>query len=245
MADKFKVVVRLGTSDKVPILILGEPGWDVDKKQLRVGDDTAAPPIIPSNKSIGEVTYSQYFTPSYKTIKIQTGGTVGGLDLASMNQHFGLVFREADGKFSNREPASSSGYLTFELQNPGDNDPPEVTHKLDINPSESLLSLIAAGGGNKFTWGPNKPENPRPGDEWYSQTDEIIYKCVTTSDDPSKYYWIDIQSFTGGGSGVRFFLSDTPPGTAAIGDEWYDEEDSRTYKYLLSGGRGVWIDMQV
>lgn len=242
MADKFKIVARLGNAADVPLLINGEIGYDVDAKRFRVGDDTGSPPIIPTTKTVGAVEFSPYFSPLYTTINIRDGGTVGGVRIKQMNIHEGVVYRDAgpDGEIYNRELVSSGGYLDFETVDPPQDAPAGTTRKLNINPSERLMQLIAAGGGNAFTYGPNAPATSKPGDEWYCTTDDILYKLIGENNDTA--YWMDISSFTGGGGGNRFFITDELPTNASPGDEWYDQDEEKIYKCILSEGRQIWVD---
>lgn len=241
MADKFKVVARLGNAIDIPVLIAGEIGYDVDKKRFRVGDDTAVPPIIPTNKTVGEVDFSASFSPLYSTIRIRDGGTVGGVKIKQMNEHEGVVYRDnADGAVHNRQLVSSGGYIDFDLIDPAPNDPAGTPRKLNINPSERLMALIAAGGGNAFTYGPDAPTTSKPGDEWYSTSDDILYKHIGGFGTNS--YWMDISSFTGGGGGNRHFITDDLPTNAAPGDEWFDKTEEKIYKCILSNGRQIWVD---
>lgn len=53
-----KIQMRRGNASAVPALDVGELGWDVDTKTMRVGDGTGAPTRLPTTKSTGAFDFS-------------------------------------------------------------------------------------------------------------------------------------------------------------------------------------------
>lgn len=53
-----KIQFRRGNAAAAPNLDIGEPGYDIDAKVLRVGDGTTSPPRIPTTKSSGSFDFS-------------------------------------------------------------------------------------------------------------------------------------------------------------------------------------------
>lgn len=48
-----RIQVRRGVQSEIPTLAVGEPGYDVDTKTVRMGDGTSSPPRVPTTKSSG------------------------------------------------------------------------------------------------------------------------------------------------------------------------------------------------
>lgn len=49
----------------------------------------------------------------------------------------------------------------------------------------------------------------------------------------------------GGGRGnVEFTASDTPPGSPAAGDEWFDTTSGRQYTWIDDGNSGQWVELE-
>jgi hypothetical protein len=48
---------------------------------------------------------------------------------------------------------------------------------------------------------------------------------------------------TGGGGGVTYTASTTPPVSPAIGDQWYDTADGILYEYIDDGDTDQWVDI--
>ena len=48
---------------------------------------------------------------------------------------------------------------------------------------------------------------------------------------------------TGGGSGITYTASTTPPVSPAIGDQWYDTVDGILYEYMNDGDTNQWVDI--
>ncbi len=53
-----KIQFRRGNATAAPSLDIGEPGYDIDTKTLRVGDGTTSPPRVPTTKSAGSFDFS-------------------------------------------------------------------------------------------------------------------------------------------------------------------------------------------
>lgn len=53
-----KIQFRRGNAAAAPNLDIGEPGYDIDAKVLRVGDGTTSPPRVPTTKSSGSFDFS-------------------------------------------------------------------------------------------------------------------------------------------------------------------------------------------
>lgn len=61
-----RIQFRRGVQAEIPTLAVGEPGYDVDVKTLRIGDGTSNPPRVPSTKSTGSFdfrTMTDWMTP--------------------------------------------------------------------------------------------------------------------------------------------------------------------------------------
>ena len=47
----------------------------------------------------------------------------------------------------------------------------------------------------------------------------------------------------GGGSGITYTASTSPPGSPAIGDQWYDTAEGILYEYIDDGDTSQWVDI--
>lgn len=239
MSNVFRVVARLGVAAKAAMagLITGEIGWDTDTKTMRVGDDTNDPTKIASSKSTGEIEYSNQFTPVFANVKIKPNGKVAGIPLGKLNASPGLPIRGDDeDSWRTRGLEGETEYIVVDIPDSMEEGP------IVIRASELLKSKLQSSGLRYF-YGNVPPENPRPGDIWFSEQDEVVYLRVGANDNEADHIWLDFSSFGGGGGGIRFFSSnDAPPQTASVGDEWYDKAEDRLYKFLNNNDNLIWVE---
>lgn len=106
-----KVVIRIGMSKDIPVLDIGEPGWDIDYKRLRVGDGTPTPPMLMTDKSTGIFKYDFITYVEYPQINMLPYGTVDGVDISALNQTNGLITRRGDNVWAARSIVNSDGYV--------------------------------------------------------------------------------------------------------------------------------------
>lgn len=135
----FKVVARLGNATDIPALIPGEIGYDVDKRVLRVGDDTATPPRIPTDKSTGDFNFSTAGTFTFNVIQMAPNGTVDGVDISELNKTSGFLVRKGNNQYDARSFVNGDGSL--QITN-GDG----VAGNTDIRIHPSIMELINGGG---------------------------------------------------------------------------------------------------
>ena len=133
-----RVVARTGLAADVPTLRLGEIGWDTDLNRFRVGDDTTAPPVIMSTKSLGSFDYSSIDDATYPKINMVSGGTVDGVDISELNSASGVLVRTADNSWGHRTFQNTDGYL--DITNPSG-----VNGNPVFNVSAGLLALFPTG----------------------------------------------------------------------------------------------------
>ena len=234
-AEKFKVVARLGQSTKIPLLINGELGYDIDTKTARMGDDTLLAPKIATSKSTGKIEYLEQLTTKQGTIELYEGSKVDGVDPSTMNQENGAVVRVSNGVFINRQIVGDPDYI--QVTNPDGKD-----GDFTISLSESIKNAIGnISSAIKFTWGFEFPENVQPGHIHYDENEEIIFIFVRQSDQVD--FWMDIGSPSGGGGGGnRLYIREDRPPNAIIGDEWYDPSTSRFYVLLSENQNVFWVE---
>lgn len=135
----FHVVARLGLAADVPAMTTGEIGFDTDQLVMRIGDDTASPPRIPTTKSTSAFDMSSIPSFTFKEVFISAGGKVDGVDISKLNQASGLLVRKADNDFGNVSIGSSDNSLTV-TNGSG------VSGNIDIKLDATLKSLITGGG---------------------------------------------------------------------------------------------------
>lgn len=97
-----RVVARLGQSAEIPPMIIGEFGWDVDRKRLRVGDGTTTPPMVMTTKSTGPFEFNNIHYAQYPEIRMLPEGTVDGVDLSRLNAANGIVVRRGNNLWAHR-----------------------------------------------------------------------------------------------------------------------------------------------
>ena len=236
--EKFKVVARLGNAAAIPTLINGEIGYDVDTKTFRVGDDTSTPTKLATNKSTGLIEYLSTLTVKFGDIQLHTGKKIDGVDPSTMNQENGVVARIADGVFANRQVIGDPDYISV-------TNPDGVAGNITISLSENVIDLIGGPTSSavRFTYGETFPtdENARPGQLHYLLTEELLYIRAKQADDTE--FWLDFSSVVGGGSRTkRFYLQDTAPIDAVVGDEWYDDSINRLFMRMIEADNTFWME---
>ena len=97
-----RVVSRLGMSPEVPVMAIGEIGWDVDKKRFRLGDGTTTPPMVMTTKSTGGFEYNNIAYVQYPEIRMLPEGTVDGVDISDLNAANGLLVRRGNNLWAHR-----------------------------------------------------------------------------------------------------------------------------------------------
>lgn len=233
--ELLRVGARFGNSVDVPTLIVGEFGYDIDTKTMRIGDDTPDPPKIITSKSSGSVVLDENLVVKFGKIEMFDGKTIDGVDISTLNGGVGFTARlAATGKFANRTFESDDYFV---VTNPDGVDGNPV-----ISASQKLLTTI--GANSRLSWGEYPPTSPSPGDMWYSLSDQVVFIRLADSDDVTKHWWMDISTFGGGGSSNKFFVSSLPPQTASVGDEWYDDEEKLMYKRIPNGSSTIWLQVR-
>jgi len=163
-----KLIVRIGTESTVPILEIGEPGYDTDTKVSRIGDGTVNPPRIVTTKSNDtsfEYPDVDYF--KYKEIRLYDGGKVDGVTPSKFNQKNGLVVRQADNDFDQKtlEGANYTDPLTnvvtpvIQIEN-GDG---TAEGNIKIKLSATILAKIIANTGIQSGDTTGRDPNPNAG----------------------------------------------------------------------------------
>jgi len=95
MSQIQRIVARKGLEAAVPALLEAEIGYDTDTKTFRVGDNSATPGKVISDKSTGVFDFSTATSVKFKEVLIGTGGKVDGVDLKTLNTAPGFVVRKA------------------------------------------------------------------------------------------------------------------------------------------------------
>jgi hypothetical protein len=137
MAQYHKIVARKGLASEIIALMEGEIGFDIDTKTFRVGDGTASPPKIITNKSTGSVDFSSLTEITFPTIKLKSGAKIAGVDLSSMLSAAGLIAARSDGNFSPVSILSSDNSLVVTH---GDGQGGNIDIKLHPTIIDSILS---------------------------------------------------------------------------------------------------------
>lgn len=238
-AEKFKVVARLGMAAAIPTLETGELGWDVDKKVLRLGDDTASPTKVASNKSTGIIEYLQSFIVKYGTVQMFDGGKVDGVDISTMNESDGFAVRIADGTMANRVVTVNSDYLKITNGN-GKAGNPVITL------SDTIIELIGGAGVTavKFSYGKEFPINAFPGHLHYDVDNELVFIKVKQEDNTE--FWLDFSSVIGGNSRYRkFYTQNNAPIDVIPGDEWLDTDTNKLFLRTIENNNSFWIEQLI
>lgn len=132
----YNVVARRGLAAQVPVLLVGEIGYDTDTRTLRVGDLTPQPPRIPTTKATGVFDFSsmsKWTLPGGVEVE---SGKVDGVDISTLNLANGLLARRGNGVFG--ESAITSGNNSILVTN-GDGSQDLID--IRINPS-ALTNIL-------------------------------------------------------------------------------------------------------
>ena len=111
MAQYHKLVVRKGLDTEIIALMEAELGFDTNTKTFRVGDGTATPLKIMTNKSTGSIDYSSMTEITLPNIKLKAGAKIAGVDISSMLTTPGLVTARTGGLFAPVQILSSDNSL--------------------------------------------------------------------------------------------------------------------------------------
>lgn len=242
-SNQFQITFRFGNADKVPALDLAEPGYDVDRKAIRIGDDTARPPAVPTTKSSGDFEYDKNLIVTYGEIRIHDGKTVDGVDISQLNRSNGIVTRIGDNVWANRSIVGSD-HITV-----SNGDGREGDFKIEVSDALKAILNEDGGGSVRFTNGADFPESTPgrpifPGHLHFNEHDELLYILAKTGDHT---FWLDLSTAggSGGGGGRRFFQRETAPLNAFIGDEWYDPSEQRLYLRLAENETAFWVERRL
>ena len=132
-----KLVARIGRSTDLPVMLVGELGFDTDVLVARFGDGSPAAPRIMTDKSSGNFEYLNIGYVKYPEIQMIAGGTVDGVDLSDLNTSNGFLIRNGDNSWGSRIFTNSDGY--FDILN-GDG----TTGNPVVNASSTLVALLTA-----------------------------------------------------------------------------------------------------
>ncbi len=114
MANKAqKVIVRIGMSQEIPALAIGEMGWDIDYHRLRVGDGSSIPTMVKTTKSVGAFEYNFIDYVQYPEIRMLPDGTVDGVDISDLNAANGFVVRRGNNLWAHRSIVNTDTYITI------------------------------------------------------------------------------------------------------------------------------------
>lgn len=187
----FKILARIGLAAQVPTLQTGELGYDTDTKTGRLGDNTAQPPRLMTDKSTGIFNFQFLTYARFPRVEMVPGGKVDGVDVSTMNGDNGLVARIADGTMANRKVIS--GNSTVSVVN-GDG----VAGDIDIRVTDELVAQLTPP---KFWVSDVEPQSPRVGDYWHdtdgidaidgNADDGIVY--IRNTDGVTEY-WTQISN---------------------------------------------------
>jgi microcystin-dependent protein len=131
-----KIVARIGRSSELPVLIIGEIGFDTDTLVARFGDGSPNAPRVMTDKSSGLFEYLNIDYVKYPEIQMVSGGTVDGVDLSELNSANGLIVRTGNNSWGHRQLTNSDGYLTV-LNGDGRSGNPV------INAGQALISFLS------------------------------------------------------------------------------------------------------
>lgn len=106
-----RIVVRIGMSAEIPPLQIGEMGWDIDKRRLRVGDGTTTPPMLMTDKSVGPFKFDFIDYVEFPQINMLPDGTVDGVDISDLNQTNGYLVRRGNNLWASRTFINDDGYV--------------------------------------------------------------------------------------------------------------------------------------
>lgn len=80
----------------------------------------------------------------------------------------------------------------------------------------------------------------------YLKGDVVVYngetyvaKYTISETSPAHPGW----NLLGGGGGVKFYSSTTPPTDINVGDEWLDINTGKMYKYIDDGNSSQWVNI--
>lgn len=236
----YRVGARLGNFADRGSLILAEIGYAVDTRTFFVGDDTATPPAIMTDKSTMAFDFASVPSVKFKQIDVYDGGKVDGVDLSTMNDSFGFPARVDNGIFINRY-FETDEYIQVDNSDGKEGNPV-------IRFSEYAIQLLnsggSSGGGNVwFHHGDEPPEEPLPGWFFWSTADDLLYVYTT---DGNSFAWVDVAGTGGRGSlnANRTYIGDQPPASAFVGDKYVDSTDEyRIYLRVMDQNGTHWREM--
>lgn len=107
------VIVRTGMSKDIPVMPLGESGWDIDLHRMRMGDGSPTPAIIMTDKSLGVYKFDFIDYVEFPQINMLPDGTVDGVDISDLNQTNGFLVRRGDNLWAARTLTNTDGFVTI------------------------------------------------------------------------------------------------------------------------------------
>lgn len=253
-----RLVARIGNSSQVPALILGEMGYDVDVKTFRVGDDTATPPRIMTDKSVGAFSFKDVSEVGFnKILLLNKESTVDGVTPSLLNKTNGLLVRVGDNKFESRS-FDTDEYIAVDNADGVGGNP-------TIRIRDSLFDALRSNQGIvSFSWGEEPPVLPPDGSFFWSTIDFLLYVWIPSgefetvpdgeTDDGEPRFkeikvgaWVDIASASGSGGGAtgnRTYSGEEPPAQCYLGDLFIDTSDNyRVYMRLQDDSGLHWREV--
>lgn len=109
-----KLIARIGLAQDIPVMLVGELGYDTDLLRMRVGDGTSAAPIIMTTKSKGPFSYPSIDYTEYPEIRMIGTGTVDGVDVSQLNSADGLVTRVGNNTWAHRRLENTDGHIDIQ-----------------------------------------------------------------------------------------------------------------------------------
>jgi len=262
----FHVVARYGLSTQVPVLKLGEMGYDTDTKVGRFGDDTSTPPRVMTDKSSAPFDFSSVPSVKFNQIEIEENGTVDGVDISSMITATGFLFHAQAGQFANVRFVSSNqsisfGGLTTAEQGGG--------MELDVTLNQALMDLINGGfniadidtvlvlpdqlqdpilryGDALYFWNKNTARYEYVGIPTFTTFGDIptvagpvAYVDATDPTNQKMMFWNGVSyEYVGGGSRVHVGPEEPPSPSEG---QWWKDTDDYTRKVRLDH---VWEEVE-
>jgi hypothetical protein len=111
-----RLVIRVGMSQEIPALAVGEMGMDIDLHRLRLGDGSTTPIILMGSKSRGGYEFNFIDYVQFPEIRMLPDGKVDGVDISDLNVANGFVVRRGNNLWAHRAMTNSDGYIR--IQNP-------------------------------------------------------------------------------------------------------------------------------
>ena len=199
-----RVVARYGMAFQIPALQMGEFGWDVDFKRLRVGDDSNNPTVIMTNKSLGPFEYNNIDYVQYPQIRMLPEGTVDGVDISRLNAANGILVRRGNNLWAHRAVENNDGYLTITNGN-------GVGGNVKVNLSASFLAeldtyLTYVAVDDVTIHGDGTPANPL-----YSHTGSTTEKGAVRFATRQETYDGSINDAAVTPDSLRYAATNSPP----------------------------------